>query len=413
MPATPALDAIAHLADAALVRGSQVRAALLAGLQESSGLHPTSLDHLLDSWARAWQRPGLERLFFRGLGHLPLHGWAPLGTVAVVAPGNLPVATWQAMLEPLLCGDRVRVRPGSGDPLAPGNLRQAFGIAAPDLAHRIDIQTFDRADVSAWTGFLAGTQALSVQGSDEAVAAVLQLAGAAGFCGRVRGQGHLQSLAVVAPELLADPPALAKAATGLAEDTLLADGRGCMSPRAVFLLQANPHRLGQLHMALAEAFAVVAQRFPAGRLDPNWQAAQALAGDDLAFAAATDPTVAQVAMGSDWWLATLLNDAVLPMDSRQLGPGARALVVRGVADGDDLADRLSPWVNRLSTLAVAAPPATPWPQGLDRLAPHRRCPPGQMQAPPADRAPDGHLPLIGYVRVIDAPEPVLARSESL
>lgn len=396
--------AIARLAEAALDRDHPVRAALLAGLAASSGLHPASLGRLTDLWAHAWRSPGVERLWSRGLGSLG-GGWAPLGTVAVVAPGNLPVATWQAVLEPLLCGDRVRVRPGSGDPLAPGNLRSALAILAPDLAARIDIHPFDRTDAAAWAAFLAGTQALSVQGSDEAVASVLQLAGQAGFCGRVRGQGHLQSLAVIAADVADDLTALAGVAAGLAEDALLADGRGCMSLRAVWLLGASRPRFARVHATLAQAMATAAQRLPPGRLDPRWQAAQALAGDDLAFAAAADPNAALVTAGPDWWLATLLDDRLLPVTPERLGPGARALVVRGATDAEDLAAQLAPWAHRLSTVALAGKAGAPWPAALDRLAPHRRCPPGQMQAPPADRAPDGHLPLVACVRVLDPLEP--------
>jgi len=369
---------------------SPVRAALLQGLAETSGLHPTSLHRLTDLFAAAWSRPDLDRLWQRGLGHLD-GGFAPLGTVGVVAPGNLPVATWQAMLEPLLCGNRVRVRPGSGDPLAPGNLRAALAMVAPDLAAAIEVVAFDHNDRAGWQAMCKGLDALTVQGSDAAVAAVLQRCGEVGFVGRLRSHGHLQSLALVTAAAFADAEKWRAVAQGLAHDALLADGRGCMALRAVLVLgEHDPARWLAAHEDLASALATVAVALPAGQGAPR--PAQVLARETAAFAAATEPNSAAFTAGGDWWLGSSWAPGGLQPEA---GPGGRGLVLRSTAGAD-----FSALQGTVSTVALARPETEALPGALTNLRPHRLCRPGAMQAPPADRAPDGHLPLLAFVRVL-------------
>ena len=395
------LEILGELASRARQPGDPVRAALLAGIAETSGLHRASLERLCDLWARAWMPPGPERLWQRGLGHLPADSFAPLDTVAVVAPGNLCVATWQAVLEPLLAGCRVRVRSGSGDPLAASNLATALGFLDADLAARIETSSFDRADRAGWARWLHGTDALAIYGGDQAIAAVLHLAGEAGYAGRVRCHGEMQSFAAIAVQAL-DTPGLWHA---LAHDALIADGRGCMSLRLVVLVGTlQPQQEREVHDALARALAEVAARLPAGSIAPQWRAAQTLAGDACEFAAALGQL--DFTRGSDWWLASQWRPAgdrgVVAPTAAALGPGARSLVVRAVPDWPALAALLAPMRGHLSSAAllVADAPAAAH-AACEQLGVHRLCAPGELQAPPAHRAPDGYQPLIDFVRVFD------------
>lgn len=372
---------------------------LTAGLAESSGLHPTSLERLVALWAAGWQLLDLERALRRGLGSHP-GASRPIGHVAIVAPGNLCVATWQAIAEALLVGNRVSVRPGSGDPLAARNFQAALRLVDPGLAERLTIQEFARGDRAAWTHWLHSADALLVYGGDAAIAAVLQFASAAGFTGRLRLHGHYQSIGVLASDVLADPKALQAAAAGWAVDALLADGRGCMSLRALWLvgpIDAAGRALVQA--TLAREFARVAALLPAGQVDPAAQARMQLQVETHAFAAAVQGNC-WLERGGDW--AILGAHGPIPAQAQATGHGGRALTVYEAVDGSDLQRQLAPWRRRLSTASVALDADRfQLLDVLDRLGVHRHCAPGAMQAPRADRAPDGHVPFAALVRLTD------------
>ena len=84
------------------------------------------------------------------------------------------------------------------------------------------------------------------------------------------------------------------------------------------------------------------------------------------------------------------------------GPGGRALMVYEAVDGADLQRQLAPRQRKLSTASVALDADRfQLLDVLDRLGVHRHCAPGAMQAPRADRAPDGHVPFAALVRLTD------------
>lgn len=393
------LDAICQLAARTADSSDPLYADLTAGIAATSGLHPTSLTQLVAMWADGWQRADLERALRRGLGP-EIEGRRPVGRVAIVAPGNLCVATWQAIAEAILVGNHVSVRPGSGDPDAAANFQKALARVDEALAQRLTVREFDRGDRVAWARWLAETDALVVYGGDPAIAAVLRLAGETGYTGRVRLHGHFQSMGVLGVDVLANPSALQAAVEGWAMDTLLADGRGCMSLRALWLVgELDDAGRALLREALAAAFARVAALLPAGRVDPGWQARNQLHIENHAF---------QSAVGTDRWLerghdwAILGTHGPMPTGAAALGPGARSLAIHEARDADDLLRQLTPWQRRLSTVSTALGTGRESVlAAIDKLGVHRMCQPGAMQAPSADRAPDGHLPFSALVRFTD------------
>ncbi len=387
------LEAICQLAERARNPADPLHGDLTAGIAATSGLHPSSLAKLVALWANGWQHFDLER----ALRHAP-EAFQPIGQVAIVAPGNLCVATWQAMAEALLVGNRVSVRPGSGDPDAAGNFRAALRRVDAELADRIQIQEFARGDRAAWSGWLRKADALLVYGGDAAIAAVLQLAGEVGFTGRVRLHGHHQSIGVLAAEQLADPAAFCSAAAGWAVDALLADGRGCMSLRALWLVGSmDDAGRALLRTTLAAEFARVSALLPSGRLDPAWQARNQLQIEQHAFESAVRAD-RWLERGADW--AILGTRGPIALDAAVTGPAARTLAVYEARDAEDLARQLAPWRGRLSTVALDVEGEAVR-EVLDRLGVHRTCRPGAMQAPRADRAPDGHVPFAALVRLTD------------
>lgn len=393
------LDTIATLTTRVLVPGDPVRVRLLDGVAQTSGLSEASLDRLVAMWADAWQRTDLDRALRRGLGQHP-GAFRPVGRVGIVAPGNLCVATWQAILEALLVGNSVSVRPGSGDPQSPENLQQALALVDPQLAARIQIVRHDRADEAAWLSWLGRCDALSIYGGKAAISGLLRLAGLSGFAGRVRVHGHYTSFGVLDVDLIEDEVSLRAIAQAWAVDALLADGRGCMSLRALWLVgPLEPPMRERVREALRWAMTRVALALPPGRLAPEWLAEAALEVETHAFAAANDPRH-WVERGEDW---AVLGVAGGPDPRRDApGPGARVLSVYEARDATELIAHLRPWQGGLSTASVALDADSYGIlDALEGMAVHRTCQPGSMQAPRADRAPDGHLPFTGLVRQTD------------
>jgi hypothetical protein len=394
MSLSQTLAALDRLAQHAVDPQDPVFHALTANLAATTGIHPTSVARLTELWATHSRAPALRRAVLRA--GLDRSDWQPLGSVAIVAPGNVFVATWQVLCESLLVGNRVRIRPAEADPFAAEHFRDALALVDPELAARIELDRFTRGDVARWQQFLHGMDALVVQGSDPGVAAVVQRAGQAGFVGRLRSQGEMVACALIDPETFAADHAFAQMLPGLAHDALLADGRGCMSLRAIHVLGEHPVALwSRRHAQLAETMRQTAVALPRGQIGPDRALVAQLALDHAEFQTAQDPD-AHLTRGVDWWLATSPHANLRP--GAQLGPGARGLLLQGVGTLSVWLTALQPWRGRISVVAVAPGVRA---ESLDSLGIIRLCAPGQMQAPPCDRAPDGHLPLAGLVRWLD------------
>ena len=391
--AANALTALGRLAQEAALPGSQVRRILSRGLADDSGLHPHSLAKLIDFFAQGYQPARLQRALQRASRG---GQWQPLGDVAVVAPGNLPVAAWQAAIEPLLAGNRVRLRPSRAHAIAAENLRDALADCDLRVAERLQIVDFDHGDQRAWASLLDGCAALAVHGSDQTAVAVLAQAAASGWSGRLRIHGEMRSLALV------DAEGLRKGGKGLlrrlADDALLGDGRGCMSLRtlvAVGLERPAWQALhGDLHAALVEA----QQRWPVGSGDRQGATGRQLRRESLELQEILSNGALLFSPRDDGWLASSSDPQWL--GEQWPGPGGRDLVLWAAADWPEMRRRWRPWRGRISTLAVAAD-LDQLRMFQDEMAVPRLCRPGQMQAPRADRSADGFAPLEGLVRYRD------------
>ena len=391
--ATRALHCLSTLAEELRQPASGTRDQLLAGLAHDSGLHPTSLDRLVSDFASGYRELYLKNALSRAVA---VGRWQPVGTVAVVAPGNLPVAAWQAAIEPLLAGNRVKVRASKGHTQALLNLQGALIAIDPQVGELLTVLDFDRDDAKGWRALVNSAQCLAIHGSDAAVTAVLGRAAVAGWSGRLRAQGEMRSLAVVDAETWQrQGPRLLRQ---LADDALLADGRGCMSLRTVVTVGFGPLQVRDFHSQLQRALLRAAQRWPAGPAGSETALRRQWSGQTLEMQQLLSNGALLVDARADGWLACSTDPRWLG-DSWP-GPGGRDLVLWTATDWSDLTHHLAPWRGRLSTLAVAADPK----QALilqDELVISRLCRPGQMQAPRADRSADGHAPLEGMVRYLD------------
>jgi acyl-CoA reductase-like NAD-dependent aldehyde dehydrogenase len=318
---------------------------LLNGISDSSGIEAASVQEL----ARLWLSTISPASVARWLAAMRVPECAPVGNVAIIAPGNLFVATWTAMLEPWLCGNHVRVRTSSGDPLAASNLAKTLGGGG------FDVRSFGRGDSVGWAALLDGANAVAVYGGDEALAAVREIAASRDFRGAVRGHGHRVSVARCSAARLQD------VAESIGTDVFLADGRGCMSLRA--LLVPGLEIEATAEPVWVEGVFAAAERFSAGRMAMDVWAARRSFIEQARVDQALGGRVQVLERG----------DAAVVLDARprsevglaDIGPGARVLVVLPAQQlGGDLAARL------------ARPPCSE-----DAL--------GKMQAPPVWRDPDG------------------------
>jgi hypothetical protein len=234
----------------------------------------------------------------------------------------------------------------------------ALGVRAHALAHS-----------AAW-GLLEGADAVLGFGSDRAMQAL-----SARLAPGVRRSlhGHRVSFAVITAEGTAAGAAVAPAgsaalealAAGLALDAALYDGRGCMSPAAVFCLGDAE----ALQRALALALAAIARDLPRGTIDPavgpEWRRRCGLAR-----------IVGRCAEGEGW------AAPLLPADYALASPLPRMLPVHPLRDLSQLAPLAA---LPLSSCATNLPDPGPLiTLGFDRI-----CAPGALQAPPVGRPHDG------------------------
>jgi hypothetical protein len=364
--------------------GGTVHDLLVSGLASSSGLHPSSVGRLVWLWLERCQRGDLARIVEVGRA-------GAIGTVGVVAPGNLCVATWQPMIEALLCGNQLVVRPGSGDPLAAANLKRALALVDGDVAACIEVATFARHDRQAWRDLLSRCDTLAAYGSDEAVAAVQALAEQPHNTVMVRRHGHKVSLAWLPADLVEQEDAMARWAEAFAHDVLVADGRGCMSLRAL-LTDVSPggERGRDLMRHLAQGMATVAAHYHSGSIVPSDLASRRLFWEEAAFGAANTPSQVVVCrdVRADWGL--VMRSTNSPLDLSTLGPGSRYLAICSLAGPVDLQHILAPLRGHLSTLARPQRCAMAIEEQALAAGFTRLCTPGRMQAPAIDEGLDGH-----------------------
>lgn len=366
-----------------LRRGDPGTLASLQGALAAGPLHQTAVAELARSFGRGWSArrlAAMQRLWPRAA--------EPIGTVAVVAPGNLFVAGWQAVLEPWLAGNRMRVRPSSDDGGALPWLLDQIGHAAA----AIDLYTWPRGDAQAGVRFLARVDALAVWGGDLALAELQHLVTAAGFSGPVRLHGPRSGLAIV--DVRAGNPS-ASALAGLARDVVLGDGRGCMGVGRVWWHGANANAVPALHDLLAATIARAARRWPPGSAHAATTPAAAMRAEAVAVAAAVTPG-ARFSPRPDGWL---LSTAELPgMDAVGTAPGR--CVVAAPIEPRLLPAALAQRVATVSVVATDLPAAVARALALDLGC--RWCRPGRAQIPRADQGHDGYRVFEGFWRPISA-----------
>jgi acyl-CoA reductase-like NAD-dependent aldehyde dehydrogenase len=269
--------------------------------------------------------------------------------VAVVLSANVFVGALRALALARAASDDVVVRPSRRDPAFARALVEA-AVGLGDLHLRID----DDLDVASLEG-----GEIHVYGRDETIADIRAKAQATA---RVRGHGSGMGVALISAG--AD---LGKAARGLADDVVVFDQRGCLSPR-IALVIGDEARASELAAALHAELDRLAATVPRGAVPADERAA---AGRYVA----TMTYACRALVGSQHAIGVAPPGAPLV-----LPPPYRHVHVAACASLDDAAKLLAPLAKGIVTI------------GSDDLESARAVAPswarlaalGMMQRPPLD-----------------------------
>ncbi len=313
------------------------RASLVPAIVESTGLSPEGVELALDRHVELEATEAdLAQLVARA---------GDVTRVSVVLSANVFVGALRAIALARAASTNVVVRPSRRDPAFAQALVHA-AIAEGDRGLRLD----DALEVAA-----VDEGEIHVYGRDDTIADIRARA-------RVRVRGHGSGMGVV---WISEGADLALAARGLADDIVVFDQRGCLSPRVAFVhgAEARASAFGEaLHAELERQAAVVPrgplpaeERAAAGRyIATMTYACRALVGSQHAIGIA--PPGAPLVLPPPYRHLHVAACESLAAGSALLAPIAKGVVTVG-SDDPAAARALAPAWARLAALgALQRPP---------------------------------------------------------
>ncbi len=340
--------------------------------EEHGGFSPEVISLGVSRGVEHWTRDVLATLRERELVE-PV--WVP-GLTGVWLAGSVPTATFAALLLPLLAGSTVWAKPSSADPVTPALFRDSLAeVGLPEVMR-----------IAAEDEVLREVDCLVAYGSDETIEAVRRRLPAAKL---FVGYGHKLSLAAIGTHV-----SVAEAAVDLALDLSLWDGRGCLSPAYILVMDEPAGRAELFAAELARALADCEDKLPRPTLDP---AEEAHIREQRAFAGLRPDGRLWASEASTSW--TVAYDPNGPLPSPGALRLARVVATQSLAELGERCRELSPhlssighcgWGGDLEIAAIAGA------SGASRI-----CPLGRMQLPPIDWNHDGISPLRPMLRLTD------------
>jgi hypothetical protein len=353
------------------------RRGLEAELPAATGFTRPVVREGLARGLEAWSGDALVSLYEHELGGLEGTGGEARGfdTTAVLLAGSIPMPTLLSLLAPLAMRSPVLAKRASRDPVTAGWWLRSLAETDAELARCADVLDFSGDDDSCVHALVAADCVVAT-GSDETVAAV---AARVAPPRRFVGHGHAVSVAALAPPATRGA-ALDAAADGIALDVALWDQLGCLSPIAVYVVDADTAAADRVAESLARALADVETRLPRGAVDPAAAAVIAHERAEAEMRAATGRRVALHASADGRWTVVREDTAAL-----RPAPLHRFVRVHPLPDASALLETLRPLADHLAGVALAGP-GKPEPgalaSALTTLGASRVCPPGALQAPP-------------------------------
>lgn len=336
---------------------------------------PAMLQRGLRDGLHGWSRSALEELRERELRPRAL---VP-GVTAVWLAGSIPTAAFASLLLPLLAGSAVYAKPASADRASPelfaASLREIDPDVGAALALGDDARVLQHAD------------AVVAAGSDESVRAVrAAVPPATPFV----GHAHKLSLAAIGPAIDLD-----SAARSAALDAALWDGRGCLSPAWMLVVDGTRGRAAAFAERLADELDRFATLLPQGPLLPAEHARLR----ERRAGAAVRPEVRLHTPGD----TTAWTVVVDPGPGRPEPGALRFVPVVPVSGAEEVARfcaQLAPHLSALGHTGFGLD-RRPLERALASGGGSRLCPLGRMQLPPIDWRHDGQEPIGSLLRWLD------------
>lgn len=416
---TRVIAAIDSAARRLLDPAEPARGEALAGLTAISGFSPAMAAHLLERAAQDWMQPALEQLIEVELGGAAaLESFvdrAPGIRSRAVAPplgfhvfsGNVPGVSVTSMVRALLVRSAVFGKSAAGEPVLAPLFARLVGHADPVVGACLAVTYWPGGDEPREAAVLDHARLVVHYGGADAIASLRRRAGPDV---RIVEHGPRISFAIIGPAAVTSetggaPGSLAAdadAAADLAQAVALFDQQGCVSPQIAFVVGS-----AESASAFAERVAGQLQRIhtvlPRGRLER----AEAAAIRQTRTRAEFD---ASAGGGTRLWEGRDLAFTVI----FSTGPGFdgsclnRTLIVRNVADTDEVIECARPYAHFLQTVGVAGFTAQQRADLAARMAEigvSRTTSIAAMPWPPATWHHDGRGPLNELVRWVDLEEP--------
>jgi len=384
-------ERVEHLARALRVLRTRGPGKWRTVLARSAALSPAGIDAAWDAtfaphdtaaWRAALADEGLDGA---SLAALERGGRLPRRLVHVLA-GNVLAPTLQTLLRGWLLGAAQWLRPAAREPLFAACLLQDIATHVPAAAACTAVLWWPHDDAVTQRAVLERADAVTVQGSDAAVAAVQAQVATLPRAPRCVGYGARWSGALVS-----SASQTTVTAAGLAVDVALFDQQGCLSPTLVFAERGAA--LADWCAALAAALQAQEARWPRGPVPAVADAALRHWHECVRLDVALGDVQEFWEGGTRWAVALLARCTVYdtPLD--------RHVVVVPFTSIEEIASALDAQQARLQGLVVAM---DGW-EGcrrqavLETLQPSRTAPPGALQYAPLGWPQDHRPPFASLI----------------
>ena len=371
-PEEEVIAALATLLDCWREPDGPWQSTLASRLAEHAGFSESNVRDGLRVALADWNEAGLRRLVARELGDRPAtqrHGF-PL--TSILCAGVIPMPTLLQIVLSLLVRSPALVKPASRDPVTASLVAASVASVDADLADCVGIVPVDSSDEAGLNDLLA-SECIVSSGADATIGAVqARLSRGQRFV----GYGHRFSIAV-----LADSTLDSEHARSIALDVSLWDQLGCMSPIEIYAVGDDAAARARFARALADALRQREEVAPLGEIDAASASLVRHERETVRMRLANGGGGQLVESDGLRWTVVEEPDA-----AQRPAPLHRFIRILPVTDERALQEALAPRAHQLSSAAVAG-----FSPSIPALAGVRRCPPGQMQAPPLDAPHDGKL----------------------
>ncbi len=295
-------------------------------------------------------------------------------TTALLLAGAIPSPTLLQILAPLVLRSPVAVKTASHDSVTADLVARSIENQDPQLGECVEVLGFPGSNANAINALLEAP-CIVANGSDATIEAVAKRI----FPGqRFIPYGHKVSVGALGPHAVTSPECQ-ESAEALAQDVVLWDQLGCLSPVAVFVSSVDKRAPERFAEELASALAALEVRWPRCRVDVATGESIVRERSMAEMRRAQGGSVRVLADSGTRWTVVLEDDTELRAQPRH-----RFVRVHPVASESVLLDSLAPLSPHLSAVALAGfgPKSHEIARALADLGASRICRPGSLQAPP-------------------------------